>query len=61
MKPYPAKKLLTAARGLGPGGAKRAIGLLATADVELRGLSALEPEAVMEVLVGRLANLSRRR
>lgn len=61
MKPYPAKKLLTASRSMASGGAKRAIALLATADVDLRGLTAVEPEAVMEVLVGRLANLSRRR
>jgi len=61
MKPYPAKKLLTASRSMGSDSAKRAIALLATADVDLRGLTAVEPEAVMEVLVGRLANLSRRR
>jgi len=61
MKPFPAKKLLAASRALGPAGGRRAIRLLARADVDLRGVSAMEPEATMEVLVGRLANLSRRR
>ena len=61
MKPYPAKKLLTASRSLGSDGARRAVHLLARADVDVRGVTALDPAAVMEVLVGRLANLSRRR
>ena len=55
---FPAKKALTLSRKLGPAKTKRAIGLLAQADLDLRGGSAIESEAVMEVLVARLARLS---
>jgi DNA polymerase-3 subunit delta len=57
---FPAKKALTQARRLGPAKLRTAIGLLATADLGLRGTVAWPPELVMEVLVARLANLSRR-
>lgn len=60
IKPYPAKKLLAASRVVGSDGVKRAVRLLAQADVDLRGMTALDAEATMEVLVGRLASLARR-
>lgn len=60
MKPFPAKKILNASRRLGSGGIRRAIELLAKADVDLRGYTAVPAEATMEVLVGRLAALARR-
>jgi DNA polymerase-3 subunit delta len=56
---YPAKKALNNARRLGPGGSRRAIELLAQADLDLRGDKDLEPEVVMEVLVARLSKLRR--
>jgi DNA polymerase-3 subunit delta len=57
---FPAKKALTQAKRLGPTKLHTAIGLLADADLALRGALAWPPELVMEVLVARLANLSRR-
>jgi len=60
MKPYPAKKILSASQRMGHGGATRAIRLLATADVDLRGATAIDPQATIEVLVARLAALARR-
>lgn len=57
---YPAKKALANASRLGRRKTVRAIELLATADVGLRGGTGLDPRCVMEVLAGRLANLSRR-
>jgi DNA polymerase-3 subunit delta len=55
---YPAKKALVQGRRLGSAKLARAVRLLATADVELRGATAVPPEAVMELLVARLAALS---
>jgi DNA polymerase-3 subunit delta len=57
--PYPAKKALANHRRLGAAGSKRAIELLAAADLDLRGEKDLEPELVMEVLVARLSKLRR--
>jgi len=57
--PYPAKKALANYRRLGPAGARRAVELLAQADLDLRGAKDLEPELVMEVLVARLSKLRR--
>ncbi|HUS43647.1 MAG TPA: DNA polymerase III subunit delta [Ilumatobacteraceae bacterium] len=57
--PYPAKKALANYRRLGPASTKRAIELLAQADLDLRGDKDLEPELVMEVLVARLSKLRR--
>jgi DNA polymerase-3 subunit delta len=57
---FPAKKALTQTRKLGPVKVQRAIRLLAEADLQLRGTVAWPPELVMEVLVARLASLSRR-
>ncbi|HXZ82450.1 MAG TPA: DNA polymerase III subunit delta [Acidimicrobiales bacterium] len=58
LKPYPARKALTASRRLGHAGIARAIGLLADADLALRGESGWRDELVLEVLVARLARLS---
>jgi DNA polymerase III subunit delta len=57
--PYPAKKALANYRRLGPASTRRAIELLAQADLDLRGAKDLEPELVMEVLVARLSKLRR--
>ena len=57
--PYPAKKALANYRRLGPASTRRAIELLAQADLDLRGAKDLDPELVMEVLVARLSKLRR--
>ncbi len=54
---YPAKKALEQSRRLGPTGISRAVTLLADADLDVRGRSALPAETVLEVLVGRLSRL----
>jgi DNA polymerase-3 subunit delta len=56
-KDFTAKKVLEQYQRLGSAGISRAIALLATADVDLRGGKDWEPELVMEVLVARLARL----
>ena len=56
---FPAKKALASARRLGGPATRRAIELLAQADLDLRGAKELEPELVMEVLVARLSKLRR--
>jgi len=58
---FPAKKLLTQTRKLGSDKVARAIRLLADADLALRGTVDWPDELVLEVLVARLAALSRRR
>lgn len=58
-KPYPAKKALANHRRLGSAATKRAVELLAQADLDLRGAKDLDPELVMEVLVARLSKLRR--
>lgn len=58
---FPAKKALQQSRRLGTDRIARAIELLATADMQLRGTVDWPPELVMEVLVARLASLSGRR
>src|ERR1700688_727058 len=55
---YPARKALEQGRRLGPAGISRAVTLLADADLDVRGRSALPPETVLEVLVGRLSRLA---
>jgi DNA polymerase-3 subunit delta len=57
---FPAKKALTQTKRLGSQKLHTAIGLLAEADLALRGARAWPPELVMEVLVARLARLSKR-
>lgn len=56
---FPAKKAMANYRRLGPRSARRAIELLAQADLDLRGAKDLDPELVMEVLVARLSKLRR--
>ena len=56
---FPARKVLRQARKLGPKRVARSIELLAQADLDLRGASAVPPEGVLEVLVARLTQLNR--
>lgn len=58
---FPAKKAMQQSRKLGTEKLARAIELLATADMQLRGTVDWPSELVMEVLVARLASLSGRR
>ena len=60
VKPYPAGLALRQARLLGAGGLRTAYSHLAKADVDLRGATGLPEDAVLEVLIARLAGLSRR-
>ena len=55
---FPARKALEQYRRLGGSGVGRAIGLLAQADLDLRGGKAWPEELVMEVLVARLSRLA---
>ena len=55
---FPAKKALDQYRKLGNTGVVRAIGLLAQADLDLRGAKEWPDELVMEVLVARLSRLT---
>lgn len=57
---FPAKLALEGARRLGSARLAQAISLLAQADLDIRGASALPDQLVLEVLVARLAHLSRR-
>ena len=56
---FPARKALLQARRLGPAGIARAILLLADADLALKGTIDWPPELILEVLVARLAAMSR--
>lgn len=56
---FPAKKAMNQGRKLGAANLRRAVELLAQADVDLRGARAWPNELTMEVLVARLAALSR--
>jgi DNA polymerase-3 subunit delta len=56
---FPARKALDQSRRLGPVKVARAVELLADADVALRGASGWDNTLVMDVLVARLAALSR--
>ncbi|MET0143973.1 MAG: DNA polymerase III subunit delta [Ilumatobacteraceae bacterium] len=56
---FPARKALEQYRRLGGTGVQRAIDLLATADLDLRGAKDLPDEVVMDVLVARLSRLRR--
>lgn len=57
---FPARKALDQYRRLGGSGVSRAVGLLAEADLDLKGVRDLPGELVMEVLVARLSRLARR-
>lgn len=56
---FPARKSLTVSNRLGSARLAKVIDLLAQADLDIRGASAIPSEVVMEVLVARLARLSR--
>jgi DNA polymerase-3 subunit delta len=57
---YGARFPLEAARRLGSDGLREALGLLAQAELDLRGQSGLDERTAIDVLVARLAALSRR-
>ena len=57
---YAARQALTASRRLGSAGIRRAIALLAAADLDLRGRTALDLAATLEILVARLSQMNRR-
>ena len=57
---FPAKKAMSQARKLGSDRIRRAIVLIAEADIDLRGLKSWPDPLVMEVLVARLCQLTRR-
>lgn len=61
MSPFPAGKALRQGRKLGHERIVRAVRLLATADLDLRGRSGWPPEMVIEVLAARLAQLPKLR
>lgn len=56
---FPARKALNLSRKLGRRRVRRAVDLLAAADLDLRGGSGVPAETVVTVLVARLAQLSR--
>lgn len=58
---FPAKKALRLSSSLGPQKLREVFGLLATADLGVRGATAIDSDTLMEVLVARLAALARRR
>ena len=58
VKPFPAKKALNQARALGTDGIRQAFDALAQADLDLKGARGIPEDAVMEVLVVRLARLA---
>jgi DNA polymerase-3 subunit delta len=60
VKEYPARKALDQARALGSGGIRQAFDALFQADLDLKGARGIPEQAVMEVLVVRLARLSAR-
>ena len=57
---FPARKALSSANKLGGAKIRRAITLIAEADLDLRGMKAWPDHLVMEVLVARLCQLARR-
>ena len=59
--PFVAKKALDRARQLGSERVGQAVTLVADADLDVKGQTALSPELVLEVLVARLARLARSR
>jgi DNA polymerase-3 subunit delta len=56
---YPARKALELSRRLGGTALRKAIQLLAAADLDLRGAKDLDDNVVMEILVARLSRLAR--
>jgi DNA polymerase-3 subunit delta len=61
IKPYPARRALEASQRHGSDGLREALGYLAKAELDLRGATGAGDQTVIEVLVARLASLSRRR
>ncbi len=59
--PFVAKKALERARQLGSERIGQAVELVADADLDVKGQTALPPQLVLEVLVARLARLTRAR
>jgi DNA polymerase-3 subunit delta len=59
VKEYPARKALDGARALGTTGLRQAFDALYQADLDLKGARGIPPDAVVEVLVVRLARLTR--
>ena len=59
--PWQAGHALDAARALGTDGIREAFDALARADLDLKGARGIPQDAVMEVLVVRLARLSERK
>jgi len=59
--PFMAKKAMEQGRRLGGDRIASAIGLLAEADLDIKGQSALPPDLVLEILVARLSRLTRAR
>jgi DNA polymerase III subunit delta len=57
--PFVAKKALEQSRRLGSTRIADAINLIAAADLDCRGVSGLDPEVVIEILVARLASQTR--
>jgi DNA polymerase-3 subunit delta len=57
--PYPASKALGAASSLGSARIRQAVAWIASADADVKGMTALEPATVLEILVARLARLHR--
>lgn len=60
VKPYPASLALRQAKALGTDRIRAAYEALAKADLDLRGASGAPEDATLEVLVARLAQISRR-
>jgi DNA polymerase-3 subunit delta len=56
---YPAKKALVTARRWGSAGIAESIGLIADAELDLKGASGCSEELVLDVLVARLCRLAR--
>ncbi|HEV3212457.1 MAG TPA: DNA polymerase III subunit delta [Acidimicrobiales bacterium] len=59
VSPFPAGKLLAAAKALGAERIRQAVAWIAQADEDVKGATGLEPHLVLEVLVARLARLHR--
>jgi DNA polymerase-3 subunit delta len=59
--PFVAKKALEQSRRLGSARIAQSINLIAAADLDVRGASALDPDVVVEILVARLARQTRPR
>jgi DNA polymerase III subunit delta len=57
--PFVAKKALEQSRRLGSAKIGDAINLIAAADLDVRGMSGLDPQVVVEILVARLARQTR--